>query len=74
MRFFRKEKNSFPAYSLSEYEPVIKSSICTGEQVACMQNRSTGKLHEILLIRTLEDLEAFCRAYSTAPETIRKIY
>ena len=37
-------------------EPVIRASICTGEQVACMRNRETGQLREIMLIRDEGDL------------------
>ena len=37
------------------YEPVIRASICTGEKVACMRERATGKLHERMLIRSDED-------------------
>ena len=74
MKLFRKNKTSFPAYPLEEYEPIIRCSICTGEQVACMKNKTTGQMHEIMLVRSPSDLEEFCTVYGVSPESIRKIY
>ena len=76
MGLFRREKHtpSLPSFPLADYEPVIRSSICTGEQVACMRERATGKLHEIMLLRTDEDLALFCRGYGLKAEEIRKVY
>lgn len=56
------------------YEPVIRSSICTGERVACMRERDTGRLHELQLIRTEEDIKAFCRRYHVEEKSIRTVY
>ena len=56
------------------FEPVIRSSICTGEQVACMQEKSTGQLHEVMLIRNAADLEVFCTACGVDAGTVRKVY
>ncbi len=73
--FRRKAKEpSWPDFSLEEYEPVIRSSICSGEQVLCLRSRGSGKLRELLLIRSEADLEDFCRHYGLQPEQIRKIY
>lgn len=76
MGLFRKEKRgpSLPPYPPEDYEPVIRSSICTGEQVACMRERATGRLHEIMLLRTEEDLALFCRSYGLKAEEIKKVY
>lgn len=74
MSIFRKQKQAAPAFSLEEYEPVLRCSICTGEQVACMQNRASGQLREIMLIRSPADLEEFCRTYQVPAESIRKSY
>ena len=73
--FQRKQAEpSLPAYSLADFEPVIRSSICTGEKVACMRERATGKLHEVLFLRDDEDLKAFCRGYGISPEQIKTVY
>ena len=73
--FQRKQAEpSLPAYSLADFEPVIRSSICTGEKVACMRERATGKLHEVLFLRDDADLKAFCRCYGISPEQIKTVY
>lgn len=72
--FQKKEQHFTPAYSLTEYEPVIRASICTGERVACMRSRETGKIHEILLIRIEADLEDFCAQYSLDKNTVKTVY
>ena len=77
MNLFRKKKApepEFPAFSLEEYEPVVRSSICTGERVACMRDRESGRLREVMLIRTGEDLDAFCKAYGLKPEQFKTVY
>ena len=76
MKLFRKEKPpAAPNYPPEQYEPVIRSSICTGEQVACMRDRETGKLHEVMLLRTAADRDEFCRLCSIAdPTSIKTVY
>lgn len=76
MGLFRREKHAppRPSFPPEEFEPVIRSSICTGEQVACMRERATGRLHEILFLRTEEDLDTFCRAYGLRADEIKRIY
>ena len=63
-----------PPFSAEDFEPVIRASICTGEKVACMRDRASGKLHEVMLIRSEEDLAAFCNRYGLRPEQIRTVY
>jgi hypothetical protein len=58
----------------ARFEPVIRSSICTGEKVACMREKSTGKLQELMLIRSDEDLAAFCRRYRVKAEDVKTVY
>lgn len=62
------------AFSPEEYEPVLRCSICTGEQVACMRNRQTGQMREVMLIRSQDDLEEFCRTYQITADQVRKVY
>ena len=56
------------------FEPVIRASICTGEKVACMRERTTGKLHELMLIRTDGDLALFRHRYEIGDGEIRTVY
>ena len=74
MGLFSRKKPEPPRFPAEEFEPVLRCSICTGEQTACMRERSTGKLRELELIRSDSDLEDFCRDYGVRREDIRKIY
>ena len=69
----QKERKESP-FPLDQYEPVIRSSICTGEMTACMRNRETGKLHEVMVIRSPEDMKLFSEEYGADPENIRTVY
>ena len=53
----KKAAPALPEFPAEEYEPVLRCSICTGEQVACMREKSSGRLREVMLIRSEEDLE-----------------
>ncbi len=68
---FRK-KIKTQGYSKEEQRPVIRASICTGEQVAGFKSIQTGKFTEIMLIRDRRDLEEFMSAYGVAAEEITK--
>ena len=70
----RQPEPELTPFDLTLYEPVIRASICTGERVACMRERSTGKLHELMLIRTDEDLALFRRRYGIGGVEIRTVY
>ena len=65
-------KNGLRRYAISveevqrvyrQLEPVIRSSICTGEKVAGFREKEGGRFREVALIRTPADLEAFKRKY-----------
>lgn len=60
-----KKTSSIPSYTYdpSKEKPIIRASICTGEQVAGFKNLTTGEFHEIMLIRGEKDLEDFKKAY-----------
>lgn len=76
MSFFkRKEKApAAPTYNKEESEPVLRCSICTGEQVLCLRDRKSGALQELMLIRRPEDLQPFCEANGIEASDIRKVY
>ena len=59
----------------AEYEsqkPVIRASICTGEQVAGFKDIHTGKFTEVMLIRNQKDLEEFAKKYDISIKEISK--
>ena len=72
MMLFRK-KATQPRYDESIRTPVIRCSICTGEQAAGFRRKDTGAFEEIMLIRNEADLQEFRETYGITGE-IRKIY
>ena len=59
-------------YDLSRYTPVLRCSICTGEQTAGFRDNVSGAFHEIMLIRNERDLEEFKKTYGV--EELKKEY
>ena len=77
MKLFGKRREVEPettGFDPALYEPVIRSSICTGANVAYMRETSTGTLQELMLIRSDEDLAAFCRRYRVKAEDVKTVY
>ena len=46
-----------------KYTPIIRASICTGEQVAGFLDNSTGKFVDIMVIRGEDEVEKFRQMY-----------
>lgn len=61
-------------YDKETLRPVIRSSICTGEQTAGFQNIQTGKFSEVMLIRNGCDLKEFLETYDISEADIRREY
>lgn len=59
-------------FDREHHRPVIRSSICTGEQVAGFKDLRTGRFTEIMLIRNNEDIEEFTQKYGVSREEIRR--
>ncbi len=68
----KKKKPEPLSYDPATHRPVLKCSICNGEQVAGIQERSTGKVEEIMFIRDRKDLEIFYAMCGTTD--VEKIY
>ena len=68
-----KKKVLVKTYDKENKTPVIKSSICNGEQVAGFKDIHTGKIEEIMLIKGPTDLEKFKSMYGINEE-IQKEY
>ncbi len=60
---FGKKKNLKQEYDKENQKPVIKCSICTGEQVAGFKDIHTGKFQEVMLIKGEKDLQTFREMY-----------
>ena len=72
MGLFNK-KAAVQTYDKDNQKPVIRASICTGEQVAGFKDIHTGKIEEVLLIRKPEDLKKFKEMYGIEEE-LEKVY
>ena len=56
-------KTDIKQYDKENWKPVIKCSICNGEQVAGFKDIHTGKFEEIMLIKDDNDLRTFMERY-----------
>ncbi len=59
-------------YDKERERPILKCSICNGEQVAGFKDIHTGKFREIMLIQDDKDLEMFLEIYDLT--TVAKEY
>ena len=67
-----KKKTLVLTYDKENKKPVIKSSICNGEQVAGFKDIQTGKIEEVMLIKSQEDLEKFKVMYGINEEITKE--
>lgn len=61
-------------YDRENLKPMIRASICNGEQVAGFKNKHTGKFSEVMLIRNDADLAEFLEKYGVSAEDVKKEY
>ena len=66
--FGHRKKTARTGFDKTGKRPVIRSSICTGEQVAGFQDEKTGKFLEVMLIRGPADLKTFMAEYDLKEE------
>ena len=71
MKFFKKNHH-LKTYDPNHQKPVLKTSICTGEQVAGFKDLQTGKIEEIMLIRSPADLAEFRELYGITVEIYKE--
>ena len=64
-KLFSRKSAPTPVYDYDpeKEKPIIRASICNGEQVAGFKDRETGEFHEVMLIRNDQDLAEFKQAY-----------
>ena len=67
-----RKKRTAPPYNKAGKIPVIRSSICTGEQVAGFKNPVSGKFEELMLIRDGRDFQEFLHRYQVEEFEIRR--
>lgn len=61
-----------PVFDREHQKAVIRTSICTGEQVAGFKDLRTRKFTEIMLVRNNEDIEEFTQKYGVSREEIHR--
>ena len=71
MHLFKK-RLILKTYDPNHQKPVLKTSICTGEQVAGFKDLQTGKIDEIMLIRSTADLAEFRELYGITEEIYKE--
>lgn len=61
MMFFKKKREKIQVleYDREKEIPVLRCSICTGEQVAGFQNIQSGKVRDFMLIKDEQEIEKF---------------
>lgn len=70
--FGRQKKSVVPPYQKQGKIPVIRSSICTGEQVAGFKDPVSGKFDDLMLIRDRGDLETFLSQYQLTEDELQR--
>lgn len=70
--FGRKKRQPTISYDKTGKIPVIRSSICTGEQVAGFKDSVSGKFQELMLIRNDRDLQNFLEQYQIQEADIKR--
>ncbi len=73
MKLFRFRKTPAEDYDREHYEPVVRSSICTGERVAGFREKGTGRFRDVMLLKTPQDLEEFKARFGIEGE-LKTIY
>lgn len=70
--FGKRKKPQVIPYDKSGKVPVIRSSICIGEQVAGFKNIASGKFEELMLICGEKDLSEFLSQYQVEESEIKR--
>ena len=72
MLFYKRRKPPAAGYDKAGKIPVIRSSICTGEQVAGFKDAVSGKFEELMLIRNAQDFQEFLHRYQVKEAEIKR--
>lgn len=70
--FGRKKRQPPIPCDIAGKVPVIRSSICTGEQVAGFKDIISGKFEELMLIRGEKDFAEFLSRYQVEESEIKR--
>lgn len=67
-----KKKVQKRTFDRDHLKPVIRASICTGEQVAGFKNIHTGTFSEVMLIKNSKDMDEFLEIYNISVDEVSK--
>lgn len=67
-----KKKIIANTYDKDNKKPVIQASICNGEQVAGFKDIHTGKIEEVMFIKSPADLDTFKKMYGIDEEIAKE--
>ncbi len=73
MGLFSRKKHAGGTYDHENKKPIIRASICTGEQIAGFKDLHTGAFEEVMLIRDAADLAEFKHRYGIEGD-VEKVY
>ena len=71
---FFPRKQAVPAFDQTGKTPVLRTSICTGEQTAGFRDEVTGKFYDIMLVRSNADLREFLETYGVSQDQLQREY
>ena len=71
-KFFHKPAPQSLSYDRENLRPVLRCSICTGEQVAGFKDIVSGKFEELMLIRNTQDFQEFLCRYQVEETEIKR--
>lgn len=67
--FSKKIHKQIIEYNPEKQRPILKCSICNGEQVAGFKDKQTGHFTEVMLIKDSRDLDMFMKLYNLSDIT-----
>ena len=70
--FWKRRRPNRISFDKTGKIPVIRSSICTGEQTAGFRDTASGKFEEVMLLRSDADLQEFLRLYGVDAADVKK--
>ena len=70
--FWKRKRPNRISFDKTGKIPVIRSSICTGEQTAGFRDTASGKFEEVMLLRSDADLLEFLRLYGVDAADVKK--
>ncbi len=71
---FWQKKKPKKSFDRERKKPIIRCSICTGEQVAGFRDLQTGRFEEIQLLQSEKDLKEFLETYDIEEREISREY